>query len=168
MRVLASTPFSRRFRMLVSSWIFTRRTRSFSHTLFTFCRVAHSRLCQTRAFGFVNLPARCRVASHALLCHRSYAECHTAQVVSRDVGFRPAMPLPAVAILLRALLSSAPTCISQGVNGVRLFEHHCISFYRRTQLGEWRSFLVSFLAPTVTAFWALANARLQALLRAPP
>jgi hypothetical protein len=57
----------------------------------------------TRAFGSVNLPARCRVASHAPLCRRSYAECHTAQVVSRDVGFRPAVPLPAVAILLRTL-----------------------------------------------------------------
>ena len=71
---------------------------------FTFCRVAHSRLRQTRAFGFVNLPARCRVASHAPLCRRGYAECHTAEVVSRDIGFRPAVPLPAVAILSRVLL----------------------------------------------------------------
>jgi hypothetical protein len=66
----------------------------------------------------------------------SHAECHTAEVVSRDVGFRPAVPLPAVAILLRALLLGAPTCISQGLNGLRLFGNHCLSFYRRTQLGE--------------------------------
>jgi hypothetical protein len=46
----------------------------------------------------------CRAMSHALLCRRSYAECHTAQVVSRDVGFHPAVPLPAVAILSRVLL----------------------------------------------------------------
>lgn len=53
---------------------------------------------------FVNSPAQYRAASHALLCRRSYAECHTAEVVSRDGGFRPAVPLPAVAILLRVLL----------------------------------------------------------------
>ena len=54
-----------------------------------------------------------------------------------------------------------PVCILQGVNGLRLFGNHCLSFYRRTQLGERRSFLLSFLAPAVTAFWALANGGLQ-------
>jgi len=75
--------------------------------------------------AFDNLLARYRVASHVLLYRRSYAECHTAEVVSRDVGFRPAVPLPAVAILLRALLFGALTCISQGLNGLRLFGNHC-------------------------------------------
>ena len=65
--------------------------------------IGSAECCWTRAFGFVNVPARCRVASHAPLCRTSYAECHTAQVVSRDVGFRPAVPLPAVVILLRTL-----------------------------------------------------------------
>ena len=49
-----------------------------------------------------------RAASRALLSRRSYAEYHTAQVVSRDVGFRPAVPLPAVATLLRVLGIDAP------------------------------------------------------------
>ncbi len=80
-----------------------------------------------------------RAVSHALLSRRSYAECHTTEVVSRDVGFRPAVPLPAVAIPLRALLVGAPTCISQGLNGLRLFGNHCLSFNRRTQLSERRS-----------------------------
>ena len=57
---------------------------------------------------FVNVPAQYRAASHALLSRRSDAECHTAQVVSRDVGFRPAVPLPAVAFLLRMLGMDAP------------------------------------------------------------
>lgn len=56
-------------------------------------------------FGFrVCLPTHYRVVSHALLCRRSDAEGHTAQVVPRDVGLRPAVPLPAVALLLRVLL----------------------------------------------------------------
>jgi hypothetical protein len=115
-RLLASAPF---FKTLSSSCVsvfdfyeahaVTQLYRSVQRSTplllaFTFCRVAHSRLRQTRAFGFVNLPARCRVASHAPLCRRSYAQCHTAQVVSRDVGFRPAVPLPAVAILSHVLL----------------------------------------------------------------
>jgi hypothetical protein len=115
-RLLASAPFFKTLsRSCVSVLDFyeahavTQPYRSVQRSMplrlaFTFCRVAHSRLRQTRAFGFVNLPARCRVASHAPLCRRSYAECHTAQVVSRDVGFRPAVPLPAVAILSRVLL----------------------------------------------------------------
>ncbi len=59
---------------------------------------------QNARLRFVNLPAHYRAASHALLYRRSDAECHTAEVVSRDGGFRPAVPLPAVAILLCILL----------------------------------------------------------------
>ncbi len=82
-----------------------------------------------------------RAVSPTFLSRRSYAECHTAQVVSRDVGFRPAVPLPAVAIPLRALLVGAPTTTSPGLNGLRLFGNHCLSSNRRTQRGE-RRFLL--------------------------
>ncbi len=92
------------------------------------------RCVETRAFGLLPSLAQCRGASHALLCRRSYAECHTVQMVSRDGGsalpchcpqlpffaviqtmealmrFRPAVPLPAVAILSHALLFGALTC----------------------------------------------------------
>ena len=96
---------------------------------------------------FVYLLARCRVASHALLSRRSYTECHTAQVVSRDVGFRPAVPLPAVAIFLRALLNGAPVCISPGLNGLRLFGNHCLSIAERA--GERTAFFPCICAPAM-------------------
>jgi len=57
-------------------------------------------------------------------------------VVSRDVGFRPAVPLPAVAILLHASLVGVPVGISQGVNGLRLFGNHCLSFIAERNLAN--------------------------------
>ncbi len=117
MRVLASAPFSRqvpflctllegtRLHALAQPCCFRRYSRllpAFTLYHLTHCiagRLARRSLRQNAPLWFVNLLARCRIASHALLCRRSYAECHTAQVVSRDGGFRPAVPLPAVAIL---------------------------------------------------------------------
>ena len=80
---------------------------------------------------FGNSLAQYRAASHALLCRRSYAECHTAEVVSHDVGFRPAVPLPAVAILLRVLLSGR-ACLhfARRERFAALWKPLSLSFYR--------------------------------------
>jgi hypothetical protein len=82
-------------------------------------------------------------------------------VVSRDVGFRPAVPLPAVAILLGALLVVvAPACISQGLNGLRLFGNHCLSFIAERNLANGVLPCFPFSRPLciLTAFWAWALA----------
>jgi hypothetical protein len=97
--------------------------------------------------------------SHALLCRRSYAECHTAQVVSRDARFPPCRAIArSCHSLARAFGTDAPVYISQGVNGLRLFGNHCLSFYRRTQLGEWLTHFHSrSLAYDYCGLGALAN-----------
>jgi len=54
-------------------------------------------------FGW--FPAQARAAGHVPLFHGGYAECHTLRVVARDGGFRPAVPLPAIAIVMRRPLA---------------------------------------------------------------
>jgi hypothetical protein len=56
---------------------------------------------------------------------RGYAEYHTAQVVSRDVGFL--LALPAVAIILARSLDDAHSPSNgSGLNGLRRFENRCV------------------------------------------
>ncbi len=95
---------------------------------------------------FANLPARSHAASHALLSRRSDAECHTAQVVSRDVGFHPAMPLSAVAILLRVCSEFTRRLFLPRLERVAALWKPLFFFKRRTQLDERLGVLVYLLA----------------------
>jgi hypothetical protein len=75
------------------------------------------------------LLTHCRAASHALLFRGRYAECHTAEVVSRDVGTLLTVPLPAVANSFVSQNSGDTLLNVSGMNGLRLFKRHCIETF---------------------------------------